>query len=233
MDSVSTGREFQNPAIGTSLSGLGSPADMAEGLPTDDESAIAQLSNLNMLASIKRLKEQYPEPELRSDRRAMVLEIAERLGCTERNVNRYMSVLDTPLIVQELFTTKELTLELACLVASLIPSVQQDVCRRLQAGEDPQRVIRDAAATSHRRRHYTVQQPHGTFLRELRKLSEIIPGMSVKIEGHLFTYEASDLLANSIDRLTALHRRVGAVLPRRRSRGTTRRPAQRQSRNSK
>jgi ParB/RepB/Spo0J family partition protein len=72
--------------------------------------------------------------------------IADQLGMTDRNVNRYLLVLKTPMVVQEAFDRGELTLTIAGRVALLYRHEQAGIAKRIADGESAKHVVKEALA---------------------------------------------------------------------------------------
>src|SRR5206468_3291264 len=69
-------------------------------------------------------------------------QLAKRLGCSRRNLDRYLRVTLTPLEVQQAFDRDQLGLVPAGRVAGLAPDEQQQIAAEIRAGGDPEAVVR-------------------------------------------------------------------------------------------
>ena len=69
--------------------------------------------------------------------------VAERMGLSPRSVNRYLLILKCPVAVQQAFDRGDLTLTEAGKVALLSSRLQEEVARRITAGEKPKTVLAD------------------------------------------------------------------------------------------
>ena len=104
-----------------------------------------QLSPLGKAACIKRLIELEAGGRngglsgRQADRLKEV--VAERMGLSPRSVNRYLLILKCLVAVQQAFDRGDLTLTEAGKVALLSSSLQEEVVRRVAAGEKPKIVL--------------------------------------------------------------------------------------------
>lgn len=99
------------------------------------------LDKLAQARAVKRLVElewRCGTPSNRDIRDA----IAARLGMCKRNASRYRAVLDLPRALQDAVSDGRLKLELAAKGANLSEAVTNDICKRMQAGENPNELFR-------------------------------------------------------------------------------------------
>jgi ParB-like chromosome segregation protein Spo0J len=68
--------------------------------------------------------------------------VAQKLGVSGRNLDRYLRVLDAPPAVQRAVEGKELSIQEGGAVAVMPKEVQQEVARRIEAGERAKGVVR-------------------------------------------------------------------------------------------
>lgn len=67
--------------------------------------------------------------------------IAQRLGMTRRNLDRYLSVAETPMPVQNAYSQRRLSLVSAARVARLSTDVQSMIAAQIAGGEDAEKVV--------------------------------------------------------------------------------------------
>jgi ParB-like chromosome segregation protein Spo0J len=109
-----------------------------------------QLSPLGRARSIRRLAEIEAGDEpwglvgVRLEKLKATL--AARLGMCRRNVDRYLLVVQAPLVVQEAFDRKEVGLTPAGRVALQDALVQKEVATRIEAGEQASEVVAECLA---------------------------------------------------------------------------------------
>src|SRR5581483_7412669 len=74
-------------------------------------------------------------------RETLKASIAERMRLSSRSVSRYLLILEAPPAVQQAFDAAQLPLITAGKVALLPRSTQQEIARRIEAGELPGKVV--------------------------------------------------------------------------------------------
>lgn len=95
---------------------------------------------LRMARAYKRLKQldgSRPE-QVRGDLRDI---LAKQFGVAGRTLDRWVELLDAPLVIQEAVITKQLRRELGCKVAGFSAQIQQEVVARISDGEAPRAVV--------------------------------------------------------------------------------------------
>ena len=73
-------------------------------------------------------------------------DVGANLHLSDRSVNRYLLILETPPVVQAAFDRGELQLTVAGRVALLKKDVQQSIAKRIEAGEPAAKVVAEALA---------------------------------------------------------------------------------------
>jgi ParB-like chromosome segregation protein Spo0J len=131
--------------------------------------------------------------------------IAQKLGGSGRNLDRYLKVLGAPPAVQRAVEAKELSIQDGGAVAFLPKQTQEDIARRIEAGERPKDMVkgvRPEKAVTHRKAR--------TALRALaRGLEAGIQDLKGRV-GEVRSIGASEaeLYRAAIDLLTAILERA-------------------------
>jgi len=109
-------------------------------------------------------------------REATKAEVGRRLGMSPRNVDRYLLILDAPIIIQHSFDRSEIKLIDAGRVALLPKQQQQDIANRIEAGEPAASVVKQSLAKPDEK----TSELDGAFTRLVSSLRREVP----RIRGH-------------------------------------------------
>ena len=96
-------------------------------------------------------------------------EVAARMGLSLRSVNRYLLLLTAPPEIQAAVDRGALTLIAAGKVALLPKALQEDVVRRIRAGENPAAVVREVTRPRARRPGAEAGQAYGRLVKALAR----------------------------------------------------------------
>jgi ParB/RepB/Spo0J family partition protein len=109
-----------------------------------------QLGPLELARCYQRLKDlakDTPRSERRQCQKGGARDFrdlaAQKLGVSGRNLDRYLRVLDAPAAVQRAVEAKELSLQDGGAVAVMAKERQDEIARRIEAGEKAKDVVRD------------------------------------------------------------------------------------------
>jgi ParB-like chromosome segregation protein Spo0J len=154
---------------------------------------------------LKELAQGTPRAELRECQQGDVRDvIAQRLGGSGRNLDRYLKVLGAPPAVQRAVEAKELSLQDGGAVAFLPKQTQEDIARRIEAGEKPKDVVKgvlpEKAAV-----HYSAHAAHQAFCRSLEAALNDLGGR---------VGELGYITARQVGLYRAAHEMIGRILER-------------------
>jgi ParB-like chromosome segregation protein Spo0J len=113
----------------------------------EDNLARRHLSRLDVVRSIRHLKQIARHKKgvlgvdtIKGDLRDLV---AKRYGLGGRTLDRWLQALDLPLALQQAVDQHKLPVTLVAQIVTLSPAEQQRIAERVQAGEDPRKVVRE------------------------------------------------------------------------------------------
>ena len=115
---------------------------------------LGKLALARAYAALLEIWENEPSDSMDENRRCYPIQsLALRLGCSRKNLRRYLSVLDTPREVQEAFDQGDLLLDHAARVANLPADRQREIANAIRDGGDPRAVVQDFLATQSVKKH--------------------------------------------------------------------------------
>lgn len=150
--------------------------------------------------------------------------LAERLGCTPRNVQRYLALVETPMPVQLAFEKGELSLVQASRVATLPTSKQQEIVDAIQSGERPDETVKRSLCSTKAPTKIDTSRAYEDFLKQLAAATDVLDEQVDEIKvGEHRAKKHIEVLSTAINFLERIRKReMQAVEEPRQDRGRPR-----------